>query len=363
MNNHTECKVCLLTSDIARMDDNGICEYCNLNHDLAAKADPKKWESDVARMKSDGRRFDCLIGVSGGYDSSVLAMLAKDYGLNALLFHFDNGFNEDFATKNLLAVAAHTGFSVYIKRYGKQEQLEYNKMCRAMLLSGTPDGDVVNDMVMAQMMLEVARRYRIKCILNGHDFRTEGSTPRPWTRLDSNYIVDICERVGGFTPEHVKLLTVKDQLLQYMWGIRQVRPLHHVQLPRHLFLKRLAEIGWQNYDLKHAENSYTRMVGYDLLPEKFGIDKRRVYYSALIRNGAITKRNANTKLFAVSVPIDATLRKLGMSHEDYALIKRSKPVDRSAYRQTNFSKWKPVWWLLMKAGVVPETFYRKYVQK
>jgi len=262
-----------MTSDIAQIDDNGICEYCNLNRRLISESNYNTWLADVRRMKSRRGHFDCLIGISGGYDSSALTLLAKDHELNPLLFHFDNGYNEEFATHNVLALASHTGFSLYVKRYSPEEQQEYNAMCRAMLMSGTPDGDVVNDMVMAHMMFDVARRYGIKYILNGHDFRTEGSTPRPWTRMDANYVVDICEKVGGFKPQLIEMLTVKDQLLQAIHGIEQLRPFYHVSLPRHEMPRRLKAFGWQDYNLKHAENSYTRMVGYDLLPSKFNTHK------------------------------------------------------------------------------------------
>lgn len=370
-----ECPRCLMTSDIATipevtiwddsfMDENGRsykphteakqCEYCDLHDTLEAQRDPSKIQEWIDHMKLDGQdsSYDCLIGVSGGFDSSLLWYMAvKDWGLRPLVLHFDNRQNEPIAEANIRALEAATGIEAMWHR--PKSMKTYNKAVEAMLRSGTPDADIVNDIYMTKLMYEVAAKHGIHWIINGHNYRTEGSTPKSWTKLDSGYLARIYKHFTGERLPSEYRLTILDQVRYGIKGIRNIRPYYHMNLDLGLAKKRLSRIGWRSYGAKHAENKYTLWVGYKLLPVKFGIDKRRVYLSAQVRSGELTKAEARVELRkSVKVEVAETLL--------MAEMLAAKPVARDVYGLTNYKRYKWLIWLLVKLEVLPYTFYIKY---
>ena len=356
-----ECPRCLLTSDIARIGETQ-CEYCDIHDKMESERDPSQIDAwvDLMRMDGMGRHYDCLVGLSGGFDSSLMLHLAvKVWGLRPFVLHMDNGLNEPFADRNMRNMCDKLGIVMFKVR----TDAVYDQAVRAMLLSGTPDADIVNDIAMTKLMYETAMFHGIKYILNGHDYRTEGSTPRAWTQLDSTYLKDVYHRFTGRTLPSKYTLTMRDQVRYGLRGIRNIRPFYHAETDR-AAMKRLLmdEYGWEDYPLKHAENIYTAWVGYKLLPLKFGIDKRRVYLSALIRSGVMTKRQAKTELrkpCEVKTPVFYLIKL--MLHN--TVIMGDPPVPRSEYKSTNYRRWRLVVWALVKLGVLPYTFYIKYCKR
>jgi len=354
-----ECPRCLMTADIAKIGDTQ-CEYCDLHDTLEAQRNPEQIDAWLDLIQLDGidKDYNCLIGVSGGIDSSILWYMAvKEWKLKPLVVHFDNGMDDTFAIRNIERMAKHLGTEVmYVK---PREQQQYDNAVRAMLLAGTPDADITNDIYMTKMMYEVALKHRIHYIVNGHDYRTEGSTPKPWTRLDTGYLADIYRRFIGHRLPNEYRLTILDQT-RYGWhGIKQVRPFYHMNISRaHYKSLLMQECNWTDYDHKHAENMYTAWAGYVLLPKKFGIDKRRVYLSALIRSHMMDKATARERLKQpVRVKrIGDYLTGIGISQQ----VMEEKPKPRSLYRQTNYRRYKWLVWLLVKAEILPYTFYVKY---
>jgi hypothetical protein len=349
-----------MTADIAAIGHTQ-CEYCDLHDQQEAAYNPEQVAAWVDAIKIDGlgKPYDCLIGVSGGFDSSWLWYLAvKHLGLRPLIMHCDNSQNESFAGRNILRMEKHLGTPVqYIY---PQSQAVYDAAVKTMLLAGTPDADIVNDLYMTKQMYELARKHRIHYILNGHSFRTEGSTPKPWTRLDSGYMARLYKaRTGERLPMEYRL-TILDQA-RYGWhGIRNIRPFHHMEVDTYeakSILKR--ECNWTDYDLKHGENRYTAWAGYVLLPNKFHIDKRRVYLSAQIRSGLISKVDARAKLKEPChvKPIKDYFDHIGLIEEQ---VLHAPPVDRTRYRLTNYRKYRWLIWILVKAEILPYTFYVKY---
>lgn len=350
-----DCPRCLFTSDIATIGPKQ-CNYCDLHDELERRSDIKDLDKSLNKIRNLRGKYNCLIGISGGLDSCTLLWAAvKLWDLRPLVIHFDNGFNAPAAEHNMKSIVDTLG--VDLIRYSVNSH-EYRSLNAAFIYAGTPDADIPNDVAMTKLMYQTAEMYKIKYILNGHDFRNEGSTPAAWTYMDAEYIrsVWLCYRLLDFPLKNFPLFTFWDQIRCALKGIKQVRPFHY-PFDREKIEQRMKEnIGWEDYGAKHNENIYTAFVGSWLLPTKFGIDKRRVYLSARIRSGYITKDEAKKALeqipwFDYSDPFCDEMRKVS---------NMIPVVDRKIYGRYNFKKYRAVIWLLMKLKVVPYTFYKKY---
>lgn len=354
----TECNRCLFDDSIAKMDSEGICEYCRLQEQLAKSAKPEEWYSVLNKVKEkgEGKQYDCLIGISGGEDSSVLLYLAvKVWKLRPLVIHFNNRTNREVANKNIRILIDHLNVN-FIEYY--LDNQEYTNLTYALLKAGVPDCDIANDVCMSKMMVTAAIDNGVKYIFNGHSFREEGSSPKAWSVIDYTYLNDIYKRHYGHDLVNYPLLTVWDQIKSAIYGLRKIYPFHYKDHDRQNIIKALKSIGWEDYGGKHNENIYTAFIGNYVLPKKFKIDKRRTYLSAQIREGRMTKFEAKDIL---EKPAQFNVNDLG-NQKDYLLkLVNSYPIrPRSDYRMTNFKTLRPLFWVLMKLNAFPKTAYNKY---
>lgn len=349
------CKRCLFDSDIAGIGE-AQCQYCDLHDQLEAQSNPDDLIPALDKIRKHKGQYNCIIGISGGSDSSTLLYAAVRYwGLRPLVIHFNNGWNNTTATQNMKRLV--DKLSVNYIEYSVDKK-EYDKLNKAFLLAGVPDADIPNDIAMTKLMYETADKYGIKWILNGHDFRTEGSTPAKWTYMDAKYIQSVYYTHAGSELKNYPLFTFWDQIKYALKGIKQVRPFHFGFDRVTIENEMIQETGWESYGAKHCENIYTEFVGAHLLPVKFKIDKRRVYLSARIRSGTITKAKALVELGNIS---KFDLDKLGNSKREIVdAAEFSEVRDRKEFGHYNFKRWKPLIWLLAKIKVVPFTFYKKY---
>jgi hypothetical protein len=354
-----ECPRCLFTSDIAVIGEKQ-CNYCDLQDQLRANANPGDWPIILREIKAKGERkqYDCLIGISGGEDSSVLLYLSVVvWGLRPLVIHFNNRTNRPEANHNikLLTEQLSVNFIEYFLDLN-----EYNRLTDALLKAGVPDCDIANDVCMSKMMYQAAKDNGIKYILNGHDFRAEGSSPKAWSFIDYTYLNSIYKTYNGHDLKNYPLLTVWDQIWGAIIGIKQVRPYHYADHNRISVVNTLKSWGWQDYGGKHNENIYTAFIGNHVLPKKFGIDKRRTYLSAQIREGVTSKATAKEIL---KKPANFDLHDLGDRRKHILSLVETSPIgSRDRFKQTNFKLYKPLFWVLMKLGILPFTAYRKYCQ-
>lgn len=355
INYPVECITCLFDSSIAKINpDTGECQYCELQTKLRNQA-REPFGNVIKRMKSKGQ-YDCLVGISGGEDSSVLLYLTvKMWGLRPLVIHFNNRTNRPEATHNikLLVDTLNVNFIEYFV-----DRKEYNDLTDAFLKAGVQDADLANDVAMAKLMYTTARAHGIKYILNGHSFREEGSSPKAWSLIDYTYVKSVFERWNGRPLKNYPLYTVWDQIMSGLLGIKQIRPFHYSDHNRKEVLAHLKAWGWKDYGSKHNENIYTAFVGNYLLPQKFGIDKRRTYLSARIREGTISKAQAKEFL---QEKVEFNVDDLGDRRDHILnLADMSKIGSRNEYKITNFKKLKPLFWVLCKLNIVPQTVYEKY---
>jgi len=304
------CVNCVMdTSDSAiNFDDRGVCDHCQTFY---SKIKPN-WHTDergraeldklVAKIKKagEGKDFDCIIGVSGGIDSSYLTWLAKhEMGLRPLVFHVDAGWNSQEAVNNIERLIEHLDLDLYTHVIDWEEmrdlQLAYFK-------SGVPHIDTPQDHAFFATMYKFATEHNVNYILTGANYSTECiRNPIEWMyyQSDSIQLRDIHRHFG--TRPLLKFPTTSilrhKIYLPYIKGIKVERPLNYMPYIKEEAIKLLTEeIGWQPYPQKHFESRFTRFYEGYWLPTKFGYDTRRVQFSSLIVTGQMTREEALEKL-------------------------------------------------------------------
>lgn len=359
LRNPIECKTCLFDSSFVKIEDDGECEYCKLQTAQRNQA-REPWEDVLKKIKrkGKGRKYDCLIGISGGEDSSVLLYLAvKVWNLRVLVLHINNRTNTKEAENNIRILRDNLNVN-FIEYYPAKQ--EYDELTDSLLKAGVPDADLANDVIMSKLTFKFAKDNNIKVTLNGHSFREEGSSPKAWSFLDTTYLLDIYKTFTGKDLYWYDVLTVWDQVHAGLIGMDRISPYHYSDHGRDEVLKIIKAWGWRDYGGKHLENIYTAYVGCDLLPNKFKIDKRKTYLSAHIREGKMTKEYAK-EILQTPMKFDHNL--LGDRKDHILRLADMSPIKpRSTYKQTNYKKLKPLFWLLWKFGVTPYSAYKKYCQ-
>lgn len=291
-----------------RFDSAGRCNHCT---DMLARRKAhaghtpeaaKKLETLIARAKQAGRgkRYDCVLGASGGVDSSYLAYLLKECGLRPLLVHMDNGWNRQEAVRNIrhLAETLKLDYESFVLDWE-----EFRDLQLAFLRASVIEAETPTDMAIAGALHRVAARHGIKYIVSGGNMATEGILPAHWhyNSKDSVYIRGVYKRFGrGGRLRRFPFLGWREEVFyKFMRGIRMMYPINYVPFNKEEATQLLVdELGWQPYGGKHHESLYTRFVQSYLLPVKFGIDYRKATYSSQICDGKLTRAEAVEKLKA-----------------------------------------------------------------
>lgn len=296
------CKRCIMDDqndpDLV-LDENGICNHCH-NFDKEYNKIPKgnaaktHFENTILEIKSAGseNKYDCIIGLSGGVDSTYLCYLAKLNGLRPLLVHCDNGWNTELSVKNIENICKHTGFDLYTLVLDWEEikdiQLSFFK-------AGVVDIELPYDYALITTAYKAAEKYNIKYILTGHNIITEGTyLPKAWRHAKSDFtnIRAIHKKFG-----HKKFTTFP----RYSFAKQRLlnRRLKYLQLLNYTTYDKenvksiiMKEFEWRDYGGKHYENVFTRFYQGYILKEKFGFDKRQFHLSVLVQSGLLTREQA-----------------------------------------------------------------------
>ena len=372
------CKKCVYDETIPhiKFDGGGVCNYCErditLNEEYPTGDEGKKILDDIIKkMKKEGRnyKYDVVVGVSGGCDSSYLLHLAVKSGLRPLAVHFDNTWNSKIAVENIERMITSLGVDLYTHVVDNNE---YNDLVRAFFLSSVPDLDSGTDMAIGATLYEAAEKYDIKWIWNGHSFRSEGISPQGWFYQDAKYVRTI-HRIFG-TTGRLKTLPLMDfwpwmyQLL--IKRIKRVRPLYYMDYDKEEVMKFLnKEYGWEWYGGHHMENRSAYFVNNYYLPNKFNIDLRKCEYSALIRDGKMGRSEAIAKL-SEKKPMDDSLilemkKRLDLSDEQFERIMSGEKKNYTDYPtyKSRFELLRPFFYVLYRLNLVPKSFYMKYARK
>jgi N-acetyl sugar amidotransferase len=305
------CVRCIMdtTDPDIRFDDAGICNHCH-RYDRIAKQRlfpldqrPDKLKLLVDEIKSAGanKDYDCVIGVSGGVDSTYVARIVKELGLRPLAVHLDNGWNSELAVANIEKTLKVLGIDLYTHVIDWEE---FRDLQVSFLKAATPDGEVPTDHAIFSLLYELASKHRLKHVITGTNVVSEAVLPEKWGYgyFDWTYVKHVHRRFGTTrlsTYPHFSLL----RLFYYIFirRIRMVSILNFIDYDKKQAMDVLQNtLGWVYYGGKHYESIYTRFYQAYVLPRKFNIDKRKAHYSNLILSGQMSRDQA---LQAMQLPV------------------------------------------------------------
>ena len=378
MNHQKEYRICTKTvmdtvgdPDIT-FDKDGVCNYhneflTNLKIRIPPKdEDEKKLKSIVEKIKKsgEGKQYDCVIGISGGVDSTYTAWLVKQYGLRPLAVHLDNGWDSELAVKNIENILNKLGIDLYTEVLDWEM---FKDLQLSFLKASTPDGEIPSDHAIWATLYNIANKFGIKYIVSGMNFRNEGFLPPSWVRgaLDWKYIKSVHKIFGHTNLDSYPHLT-KPKFIYYnlIKGIKVLSFINYIEFNKNEAMKKIQEeLDWKYYGGKHYESNYTKFYQGYILPNKFKIDKRKAHYTCLmLSTGEITRDEALNMLkepalnpAQVEQDKEYIIKKLNISETDFEQI-MSSPV-KSIFDYPNGYKWelrfRSALLYLRKKGILP----------
>jgi len=301
------CSKCIMdcSDPNIKFDENNLCDYC-INFEKNIKP---SWNKNLAndqilaqisnkiRLQGKNKDFDCIIGLSGGLDSSYAAYVAKEkMGLRPLFFHVDAGWNTYQAVGNIERLINGLNADLYTE-VANWEQVK--RMQVAFLRSGIPDQDLVQDAVFFSELYKFAKKNNVKYVLTGSNYSTECCVePEEWggyVGIDKMLFKNIWDLHGDKKPNNFPLVDIMVSKIWYqkILGMKVVYPLNLVSYIKKNAEKELNDkFGWQPFKHKHHESRFTRFYEDYWLPRRFGFDKRRAHFSSLIMTKQMTRDEA-----------------------------------------------------------------------
>jgi N-acetyl sugar amidotransferase len=369
---HQVCSRCILdTKDYPeiKFDAKGVCDICLTYDKYYANNvfDGDKGTAVLEEMLSEIKRdagnnqYDCLIGLSGGVDSTYLAYLTKQWGLRPLILHVDNGWNSELAVKNIENVVSKLGLDLYTYVVNWKEMKDLQK---AFLAASVVDMDVPTDNTYIATTYKIARKFKIKHVLIGHNVVTEGWLPPNFNhnKYDLPNIYDIHRKFGSVKLKSIPLIGLAGLWLQKkVWRIKTHSPLNYIPYNKNGVKNTIqTELGWRDYGAKHFENIFTRFYQGYILPEKFGVDKRKAHLSTLICSGQITREEAlleNNKPVYDQAQLKEDrnffIKKLNLTEEEFMAVMKKPPLAHTYYKSllNTIRRLRPLGRLARKLGL------------
>lgn len=335
-----------------RFDRNGVCNHCHTYERMVRR---DVYTGDIGRdrlrtliqdIKEEGKNkeYDCLIGLSGGVDSTFVAYQVKNLGLRPLAVHLDNGWDSELAVHNIQRALEILDIDLYTHVIDWEE---FKDIQIAFLKASTPDSEIPSDHAIVSLMYQLADQNDIRYVITGRNVRTETHVPESWStgHFDWKYIRSVHQQFGTrnlVTYPH----RTREEERQYRRKQKWFDILNYIDYVKKDAISILEkELEWQYYGGKHYESIYTRFFQGYILPKKFGYDKRKGHLSSLICSGEITRDEALEELKKEPYPPDLQLqdrhyviKKLGLTEEEFDTIMALPPktiYDYPSYARDN----------------------------
>ncbi|AGB02441.1 N-acetyl sugar amidotransferase [Methanoregula formicica] len=374
------CARCVCDDSIPGItfDNRGVCSLCK-NYDLIELEFPsnentyKKFQQIVDNIKNNQSKgkYDCLIGISGGTDSIYTLYLARKYGLNPLALHIDDGSDTEISVHNVQTAVKKLNVDLYTV---KIDESEISDLELAFFRASIPDVETPPDMAITASLYHCAVKFGIKYIFVGNCFKTEGKMPPGWSYGDGKYLTDIHNRFGRVSLKKFPNLMLSDYLYYFLIKrIQIVRPLYYLPYIKSDVKKILEkELGWIDYGIGHHESRYCRFVQGYFLPKKFGIDKRKIHFSALVRSNQMSRQEALNKLELpacsdemVKEDIQFLCNNFGIEQNEFNEIINSNPRSQTEFDSyySLVCKLKPFIEIAYKLHLFPTKIYGSYNRK
>lgn len=346
------CSRCVMdTSDPnITFDTLGVCNHCR-EYEQVAKPIVDRAEAGLAepellrtveKIKAAGRGkdYDCLIGLSGGVDSTYVALKVKELGLRPLAVHFDSGWNSELAVSNIENIVKRLDIDLFtfVCDWDEMRDLQL-----AFFKAGVANCDTPTDHAFLAVLYRVASQHGIRHIVTGTNLATEAILPSAWgySPADLTHLRDIHRRFGSVKLKTYPTLGFFQRYFYYpiIRGLRTVRILNLMPYNKAEVKKTITEkLGWRDYGGKHYESIFTRFFQAYYLPAKFGYDKRRAHLSSLIVSGQLTREEALAELALPTYPADLlatdkefVAKKIGLTVDEFEHIVKTAPHPYSDY--------------------------------
>ena len=372
------CTKCIYDTRVPKItfDENGVCNYCKMidglkeQYKTGTPAGEANFIKIVEQIKKDGKgkKYDCIVGVSGGTDSSYMIIKALEWGLRPLAVHYDNTWNTAIATENIRKVLGKLKVDLFTHVVDNKEA---DDIFRSFFLANVPEIDGSTDIALAETMYRAAAKYGVKYVLEGHSFIAEGVSPLSAAYIDGGYIKSVHKKFGKMkmkTFPNMAFWTFMKWILLYR--IKKIRPLWYINYSKAEAREMLErDYEWQYYGGHHLENRMTAFNHSVYFPQKFKFDQRDNSLSAAVRAGVMRREDA-IKEFATPPHVEPDLvnyfkKRLGFTDEEYNSImsgEKKNYRDYKTYKQ-RFERLRPLFFILAKASLVPMSFYIKYTSK
>ena len=332
------CNRCIMDNKSDKeitFDRNGNCEYCNkaLKEKPAYKKDDFNNLINKLKTEGKGKEYDCVLGISGGVDSSYLAYLLTKNGVRVKGVHIDAGWNTKISEENVKNLCKKCHISLETIKIDREEMYGLQK---AYLKSGVMNQDVPQDHIFFAELYRYMMKNHYKYFISGHNWATESITPLRWgyDSYDATNIKDIYHKYTGKKLKKYKTMSFFTYriLVPYFYKIKKLRPLNMIDYNPNEALKVLKkEIGYKEYGPKHCESVYTRLLQCYIQPKKYGYEKRQAHLSSMIVSGLMTKKEA-LKVFKekpcsekiINEDIAYVIEKLKMTRKEFDEIIKDK---------------------------------------
>jgi N-acetyl sugar amidotransferase len=283
-------------------DENGNCNHCNSAYDLAKKIwfpdenGEKRLQEIFEKIKKEERKkeYDCVIGLSGGIDSSYLAYLTVNKGLRPLIVHIDCGWNSEQAVKNVENIVKKLNLELHTFVVDWEEMKDLQ---RSFFKASLPDLDIPQDHAIFAALYDFADKNNIKYVFNGYNFATESINPPSWGHqaMDYRHLKHIQKKFGSIKLKKYPSVNFFQRYVYFtlVKKMKIINPLNFINYRKDEVVKKMQqELDWQYYGGKHYESRFTKFFQSYYLPVKFNFDKRRSHLSSLIISGQITREEA-----------------------------------------------------------------------
>jgi N-acetyl sugar amidotransferase len=357
-------------------DEAGVCNYCKMIDGLMEQYKTGTPEGEkmlmeiIDQIKTDGKGkpYDCIIGVSGGTDSSYMLVKAIEWGLRPLAVHYDNTWNTAISTQNIKNLLDKLKVDLYTHVVDNHEA---DDIFKSFFKASVPDLDSPTDIALAEVLYRAADKYNVKYILEGHSFIAEGVSPLGNNYIDGMYVKAVQKKFGKLP---IKTFPNMDFFSFMKWimfkRIKKIRPLWYIAYSKEKARELLErEYNWSYYGGHHLENRMTAFHHACYNPAKFGKDQRNNSLSASVRAGLLDREEA-IKMYNEGPHCDPDLleyfkKRLGLTDQEYKAIMSLPPKSYKDYHtyKKRFERLRPVFYVLAKANLVPMSFYIKYTSK
>jgi len=371
------CSRCVFSDDVPGIsyDGLGVCNYCRLMEQMETEypndvRGEKILGNIVHDIKKAGKNkiYDVAVGVSGGTDSSYMLYKAKEMGLRPLAVHFDNTWNTNIATENIMVMTKALDVDLYTIVVNNKE---FDDIIRSFILAGVPEQDVATDIALATTLYRACVKYGIKYQFEGHSFRTEGIAPAGWGYMDGRYIKSVLKEYGTHKIKTLPNLWFWDFIKYILFlKIRKIRPLYYLDYNKSKTKEFLSkEFGWKDYGGHHHENRWTYFLHSYFKPARFGIDQRANGFAALVRSNQIS-RDEGIRLMNEPNTYDKEIityvkKRLGFTDEKFASILTQPHRTYKEFKtyKKYFELLRPFFWIMYKNNRITKSFYMKYTRK